>query len=97
MWTNLQVSANVRSRMGTNQSTITLSPEVEYLTPQQAAALAGMSRAAFLLHVQAQHILPDKKLGTRSFFSRELVEQWTSERTKNGAKKRGPKPQRRRR
>jgi len=64
-----------------------------YLTPEAAAAMAGMSRPAFLKHVAKGNIEPIITVNKRCLFLPEAVKQWAASRRKNGTKKRGPQPQ----
>ena len=65
-----------------------------HLTPEEAAAVAGMSRPAFLKHVAKGDIKPVITVNKRSLFLPETVRQWAAARRKNGAKKRGFPPKR---
>lgn len=62
-----------------------------YLTQEQAAKVAGMSRIAFRKHI-GKGIKPDMVVGAgkRGLFLRSTVMQWRRERERNGIKKRGP-------
>ena len=64
----------------------------EYLTPELAAEVAGMSRPAFLKHVAKGNVKPDAMIGKRAMFLRATIIRWSKERIKNGAKKRGYPP-----
>lgn len=64
----------------------------EYLTPELAAEVAGMSRPAFLKHVAKGNVKPDAVIGKRTMFLRATIIRWSKERIKNGAKKRGYPP-----
>lgn len=67
---------------------------VRALTPHQAAGVAGMSRPAFLKHVEAGRISPDVFIGDREGFSLALLVKFRNDRKKDGVKKRGPLPKR---
>jgi Meiotically Up-regulated Gene 113 (MUG113) protein len=63
-----------------------------YTGATDAAALAGITRQAFSLHVLRGTIRPAMRIGGRGYFDMEDVQTWLKDRQKNGVAKRGPQP-----